>query len=138
MVDRAYVALRNKLNRMADGLANDPLENSFDMIVNLWQLSPGSQPWLKVNADGERFFNGGGTYEGILHADEYQKGHVHYTIMDSNWAEHCQRFEMHGCSRMLPFVNGADVAPFYGVKISSDAQAASLTAVPVGPPPVAL
>ena len=36
VVDRAYVALRNKLNRMADGLANDPLENSFDMIMNLW------------------------------------------------------------------------------------------------------
>ena len=29
---------------------------------------PGSQPWLKVNADGERFFNESGTYEGILHA----------------------------------------------------------------------
>jgi succinate dehydrogenase/fumarate reductase flavoprotein subunit len=40
----------------------------------------GSQPFLKVNKDGKRFFNESGTYEGILHADEYQKGHCHYTI----------------------------------------------------------
>ena len=69
----------------------------------------GSQPWLKVNADGKRFFNESGTYEGILHADEYQKGHCHYTIFDSNWFTYVEQFEMHGCSRQVPFVNGADV-----------------------------
>lgn len=68
----------------------------------------GSQPWLKVNADGKRFFNESGTYEGILHADEYQKGHCHYTIFDSNWTTYCQQFQMHGCSRLVPFVNEAD------------------------------
>ena len=67
----------------------------------------GSQPWLKVNADGQRFFNESGTYEGILHADEYQKGHCHYTIFDSNWTKHVQQFKMHGCSRLYPFENGA-------------------------------
>ena len=45
----------------------------------------GSQPWLKVNGDGRRFINESGTYENILHADEYQKGHVHYVIFDSYW-----------------------------------------------------
>lgn len=68
----------------------------------------GSQPWLKVNADGKRFFNESGTYEGILHADEYQKGHVHYTIFDSNWTTYATQFKMHGCSRLYPFENGAD------------------------------
>ena len=67
----------------------------------------GSQPWLKVNADGKRFFNESGTYEGILHADEYQKGHCHYTIFDSNWTTYVEQFQMHGCSRQIPFVNGA-------------------------------
>lgn len=67
----------------------------------------GSQPWLKVNADGLRFFNESGTYEGILHADEYQKGHCHYTIFDSNWTKYAQQFKMHGCSRLYPFENGA-------------------------------
>lgn len=67
----------------------------------------GSQPWLKVNADGHRFFNESGTYEGILHADEYQKGHCHYTIFDSNWTKYAQQFKQHGCSRLYPFENGA-------------------------------
>lgn len=68
----------------------------------------GSQPWLKVNADGKRFFNESGTYEGILHADEYQKGHCHYTLFDSNWVKYAEQFKMHGCARLFPFENGAD------------------------------
>ncbi len=68
----------------------------------------GSQPWLKVNADGRRFMNESGTYENILHADEYQKGHCHYTLFDSNWTAYAQQFKMHGCSRLYPFENGAD------------------------------
>lgn len=68
----------------------------------------GSQPWLKVNADGKRFFNESGTYEGILHADEYQKGHCHFTLFDSNWTNYVEQFKMHGCSRQVPFENGAD------------------------------
>lgn len=36
VVDKAYVALRNKLNRMSEGLANDPLENSYENIMRLW------------------------------------------------------------------------------------------------------
>lgn len=68
----------------------------------------GSQPWLKVNADGERFFNESGTYEGILHADEYNKGHCHYTIFDADWPSYVDGFKMHGCSRLVPFENGAD------------------------------
>ncbi len=68
----------------------------------------GSQPWLKVNADGRRFMNESGTYENILHANEYQKGHCHYTLFDSNWTTYAQQFKMHGCSRLYPFENGAD------------------------------
>lgn len=67
----------------------------------------GSQPWLKVNADGQRFFNESGTYEGILHANEYQKGYCHYTLFDSNWTKYAMQFKMHGCSRLYPFENGA-------------------------------
>ncbi len=67
-----------------------------------------SQPWLKVNADGHRFINESGTYEAILHADEYQKGRCHYTLFDSNWTKYVAQFRMHGCSRLVPFENGAD------------------------------
>ena len=67
----------------------------------------GSQPWLKVNKDGRRFMNESGTYENILHADEYQKDHCHYSIFDSNWPKYAEAFKMHGCSRLFPFENGA-------------------------------
>ena len=70
----------------------------------LWMAS---HPWLKVNADGERFINESGTYENPLHADEYNKGHCHYTIFDSNWMEYSKQFKMQGCSRLWPFANGA-------------------------------
>lgn len=68
----------------------------------------GSQPFLKVNSKGERFFNESGTYEGILHADEFNKDHCHYTIFDSDWTTYIQSFKTHGCSRMFPFPNGAE------------------------------
>ena len=68
----------------------------------------GSQPFLKVNSKGERFFNESGTYEGILHADEFNKDHCHYTIFDSDWTTYIQAFKTHGCSRMFPFPNNAD------------------------------
>ena len=69
----------------------------------------GSQPWLKVNADGERFMNESGTYENPLHADEYNKGHCHYSLFDSNWVKYTKEFKMHGCSRIWPFANGAEL-----------------------------
>ena len=68
----------------------------------------GSQPWLRVNAEGKRFMNESGTYENPLHADEYQTGHCHYTIFDSNWPAYAKQFKMHGCSRLWPFENGAE------------------------------
>lgn len=68
----------------------------------------GSQPWLKLDANGERFMNESGTYENPLHADEYNPGHVHYTLFDSNWVQYAEKFKMHGCSRLFPFENGAD------------------------------
>ena len=67
-----------------------------------------SQPWLRVNAEGKRFMNESGTYENPLHADEYQTGHCHYTIFDSNWPAYAKQFKMHGCSRLWPFENGAE------------------------------
>ncbi len=70
-----------------------------------------------TDAGGKRFFNESGTYEGILHADEYQKGHCHYTLFDSNWTTYAQQFKMHGCSRLYPFENGADPnIPFQAIE----------------------
>ena len=38
VVNKAYVALRNRLNRLADGLGNTPLPSSFEAIMNLWTV----------------------------------------------------------------------------------------------------
>lgn len=38
VVDRAYVALRNRLNRLADGLSGTPTESSYDAIMHLWSV----------------------------------------------------------------------------------------------------
>ena len=67
----------------------------------------GSQPWLKVNLNGERFVNESGTYDFILHADANQPGNTHVTVWDSDYATYAEQFDMHGCSRMFPFDNGA-------------------------------
>ena len=75
--------------------------------TDMGTFRPGSQPWLKVNADGERFFNESGTYEGIIHSDECQKGHCHYSIFDATWTDFVQKTRMAGCSRLVPHPNGA-------------------------------
>ena len=36
VVDKVYVALRNRLNRIGDGLSGDPVNTSFEAIMHLW------------------------------------------------------------------------------------------------------
>lgn len=38
VVDRVYVALRNRLNRIGNGLSNDPVETSYEAIMHLWSV----------------------------------------------------------------------------------------------------
>ena len=75
-----------------------------DTAMVFWM---GSQPWLKVNLNGERFCNESGTYDFILHADASQPGNIHVCLWDADWQTYAQQFDMHGCSRMFPFDNGA-------------------------------
>ena len=65
------------------------------------------QPWLYLNDLGERFCNESGTYDFILHADASQPGNIHVCLWDADWQTYAQQFDMHGCSRMFPFDNGA-------------------------------
>jgi hypothetical protein len=72
------------------------------------QFWMGSQPWLKVNLNGERFTNEGtGVYDWILHAALNQPNNTYCSVFDSNWKTYAQQFVMHGCSRLYPFENGA-------------------------------
>jgi NAD-dependent dihydropyrimidine dehydrogenase PreA subunit len=49
VVDKAYVALRNRLNRLGDGLNNDPAENSFEHLMDLWTPEEAAQEVLCPN-----------------------------------------------------------------------------------------
>jgi len=68
----------------------------------------GSQPFLKVNLNGERFMNEYMPYDLVLHAAASQPHHTYCTIWDSKYPEDCERFATHGCSRLYPHVNGAN------------------------------
>lgn len=67
----------------------------------------GSQPWLKVNLKGERFFNESGPYDFATHAAASQPGKCYVCVLDANWWEQVQQFQTVGCSRAFPFPNGA-------------------------------
>jgi hypothetical protein len=67
----------------------------------------GSQPFLKVNLLGKRFANESGTYDFILHAVQDEPDNTYCVIWDSNFQADVVRFDSHGCSRMMPYDNGA-------------------------------
>ena len=72
----------------------------------------GSQPWLKVNVDGERFCNESVPYEFIVHAASLQPERVYHTIYDSNWMEHIRQFQQIGCARIIPSKSGGKLQIF--------------------------
>lgn len=104
-MDETHSAMKFDRCALRPDQPNGPETAKSGDVGMFWMAS---QPWLKVNADGRRFINESGTYENILHSDEYQKGHCHYTLFDSNWTKYVKQFKMHGCSRLIPFENGAD------------------------------
>lgn len=95
------------------GLPADSLGGAECGVGQLFWM--GSQPWLKVNLNGERFCNESGTYDFVLHASSHQPGSIYATIWDSDWETYAEQFDMHGCSRLFPFDNGA--APNNGIEV---------------------
>lgn len=72
----------------------------------------GSQPWLKVNTNGERFANESQPYDFMLHAGFMQPGHLYATIYDSDWLEHVRQFHQIGCARIIPSDSGGKLQIF--------------------------
>ena len=64
------------------------------------QYNPGTQPFLKVNRNGERFANESCPYNDIVYAAAHQPGRVYAQIHDANFAEDIERFHTIGCSAM--------------------------------------
>ncbi|MBP3240299.1 MAG: FAD-dependent oxidoreductase [Oribacterium sp.] len=75
----------------------------------------GSQPFLKVNLNGERFMNESQPYDYILHQATKEPFHTYCEIWDSKYTEDCKRFETHGCSRLFPHANGT--APVFTMEM---------------------
>lgn len=70
------------------------------------QYNPGTQPFLKVNRNGERFANESCPYNDIVYAAAHQPGHVYAQIHDANFEEDVKRFHTIGCSAMSRNVPG--------------------------------
>ena len=62
------------------------------------QYNPGTQPFLKVNRNGERFANESSPYNDIVYAAAHQPGRVYAQISDANFIEDAKRFHTIGCS----------------------------------------
>ena len=62
------------------------------------QYNPGTQPFLKVNRNGERFANESSPYNDIVYAAAHQPGRVYAQIGDANVLEDAKRFHTIGCS----------------------------------------
>ena len=85
-----------------DGIAGET--ESSGMV---WMAS---QPWLKVDLNGERFCNESAPYDFVLHASIDQPQHTYACIWDANFQDYITQFKTQGCSRMFPFTNGAPVS----------------------------
>lgn len=68
----------------------------------------GSQPFLKVDLEGNRFTNESGCYDHILHTSLNLPNQVYCVLWDANYQEDIKRFETHGCSRLFPHANGTE------------------------------
>lgn len=74
----------------------------------LWWM--GSQPFLQVNAKGERFANESLPYDYDLHQAACQPGTVMVQVFDTNWVDDVKAFHTIGCSRI---VDAADIPNGY-------------------------
>ena len=90
------------------------------------QFNPGTQPFLKVNRNGERFANESSPYNDIVYAAAHQPGRVYAQISDANFIEDAKRFHTIGCSAQTRnggeeyFANQVENAEKEGVFFKTD------------------
>ena len=75
------------------------------------QYNPGTQPFLKVNRNGERFANESCPYNDIVYAAAHQPGRGYAQIHDDNWLEDVKRFHTIGCSAQTRNMGEGSVLP---------------------------
>ena len=74
---------------------------------------PGSQPWLKVNANGERFMNEDNPYDFVIYGGITQPKKVWFQVFDSNYWEDVKAFHTTICGRVVaaPGARNSEVLP---------------------------
>ncbi len=93
--DRGLVAPGTKA-----GYTEESIEAGQPLFPGNGQFNPGTQPFLKVNMNGERFANESADYDYLPHAAAQQPGGVYCSIWDANFGDDVQRFHTLGCSAM--------------------------------------
>ena len=67
---------------------------------------PGSQPFLHVNVNGERFMNEDQCYPMSYAAGANQPKHYSWIVWDGNYWDDIAQFDTCGCSRLYPAPSG--------------------------------
>lgn len=94
-----------------DRAAIVPGTDGKDWSKGAW-LHMGSQPFLKVNLNGERFSNESIPYDFIVHASSLQPNDKYCMIWDADWIEHTRKFHTIGCSRIQYSKSGSKLMLF--------------------------
>ena len=82
------------------GYTKESIEAGDPQFPTNGQFNPGTQPFLKVNLNGERFANESADYDYLPHAAAQQPGGVYVSVWDGNFVEDVKRFHTLGCSAM--------------------------------------
>lgn len=82
------------------GYTEESIAAGKPMFPGNGQFNPGSQPFLKVNLNGERFFNENANYDASCFSSNQQPGGVWISIWDANFKEDVQRFHSLGCAAL--------------------------------------
>lgn len=82
------------------GYTEESIEAGMPQFPSNGQFNPGTQPFLKVNMNGERFANESADYDYLPHAAAQQPGGVYVSVWDGNFGDDVQRFHTLGCSAM--------------------------------------
>ena len=62
------------------------------------QFNPGSQPFLRVNAEGERFMNESGPYDWTIYSSSQQTFGTWNVVWDADFCDDVVRFDELGCA----------------------------------------
>ncbi len=74
------------------------------------QFNPASQPFLRVNAEGERFMNESGPYDWTINSSGQQTYGTWNVVWDSNYCDDVVKFDKLGCASLSIITREMDMA----------------------------